>query len=165
VEGQGLTLQEEFVKIVHLQLEIIMGTRYATIEHMAPLIEAATPTERPHIVRLIKPLTVYKKVISRISWPDNRMTVIELELPVGTLICTSSLNKSSGYYGVKLRANQARVVKVFDKSAKAPFASYDQSFKYRVGELVKPRHPFSVGNEQCASGIHFYLTYQEARDH
>ena len=43
---------------------------------------------------------------------------------------------------------------------------WDPKFLYRVGETVVPREPFddNMWNE-CASGIHFYITRLEAENH
>ena len=36
----------------------------------------------------------------------------------------------------------------------------------RTGKIVKPREPFSEDRwDECASGIHFYLTRIEAENH
>lgn len=46
------------------------------------------------------------------------------------------------------------------------FTSRDNAFKYRIGSTIKPLEPFNTDtNEQCASGIHFFMTEKEACDY
>jgi hypothetical protein len=43
---------------------------------------------------------------------------------------------------------------------------HDVGFVYRVGETVRPREPFDENRwDECASGIHFFLTREEAEDY
>ena len=42
-------------------------------------------------------------------------------------------------------------------------STHDRDFNYRLGETVRPRQPFDENRwEECASGIHFFLTKEEA---
>ena len=62
--------------------------------------------------------------------------------------------------GRKCRAEFAIVLEGEGVSRYAP------SFKYKVGEIVRPRTPFDENRwEECSSGIHFYLTRIEAEAH
>ncbi len=62
-----------------------------------------------------------------------------------------------------------------DRKCRAEFAivlegegvsQYDNTFAYEVGKEVRPRTPFNENRwEECASGIHFFLTKIEAENH
>lgn len=42
-------------------------------------------------------------------------------------------------------------------------SQYEDDFIYRVGETVRPTSPFSENRwEECAPGIHFFVTREEA---
>jgi len=46
------------------------------------------------------------------------------------------------------------------------FSSHDNQFKYTVGDTVRPIEPFDDNRwEECASGIHFFLTLVEAENY
>lgn len=42
---------------------------------------------------------------------------------------------------------------------------HDMNFVYKVGATVEPTEPFSFMNDECAAGIHFFLTREEAEDY
>ena len=45
-------------------------------------------------------------------------------------------------------------------------SKHDYTFVYRVGETVEPREPFDPNRwNECASGIHFFITREEAEAH
>jgi Family of unknown function (DUF5758)/Pentapeptide repeats (8 copies) len=67
--------------------------------------------------------------------------------------------KRSNATGRKCRASFAIVLEGEGVSL------YDSKFKYRVGERVEPREPFDENRwEECASGIHFFITREEAEN-
>ena len=69
--------------------------------------------------------------------------------------------KRSSSFGRKCRAEYATVLEL-SKGTEAT-SEYDEDFKYRVGETVRPTNPFNENwQEECASGIHFYITRLEA---
>ena len=71
--------------------------------------------------------------------------------------------KRSSSFGRKCRAEYATVLEL-SKGTEAT-SEYDEDFKYRVGETVKPIKPFDENwQEECASGIHFYITRLEAEN-
>jgi hypothetical protein len=46
------------------------------------------------------------------------------------------------------------------------FSNHNYSFEYKVGEIVKPVEKFNEDwSNECASGIHFYITRLEAENH
>ena len=71
--------------------------------------------------------------------------------------------KRSSAFGRKCRAEYATILEL-SKGTEAT-SEYDEDFKYRVGETVKPIKPFDENwQEECASGIHFYITRLEAEN-
>ncbi len=77
--------------------------------------------------------------------------------------------KRSHAFGRKCRASSAKVVAMF--SGAVPFEGvgrsiYTSEFTYQIGATVEPTDAFSEDwMEECASGIHFYITRAEAEAH
>ena len=94
-----------------------------------------------------------------IGWKKLRDGVIaQLEIPATA--------RRSHAFGRKCRAESAKVLAMFIGSK--PFEGVGrslktESFTYEVGATVVPTEPFSeVWTEECASGIHFLITREEA---
>jgi hypothetical protein len=69
--------------------------------------------------------------------------------------------KRSHAFGRKCRCEYARVLQIF--GAEEAFSTHDSTFKYKVGETVKPKLEFVEDwTNECASGIHFFITKIEA---
>ena len=71
--------------------------------------------------------------------------------------------------GRKCRSSQAKVLAIYNPDGTAAteaFSTHDAAFRYAVGEIVTPTEPFDpdMWNE-CASGIHWYITRAEAEAH
>ena len=46
------------------------------------------------------------------------------------------------------------------------FSKHDPQFKYTAGQVVKPSEAFNDSLvSECESGIHFFITRQEAEDY
>lgn len=76
--------------------------------------------------------------------------------------------KRSHAFGRKCRAEYAEVLEITKgkRKVKEATSTHDHSFIYKVGETVKPTTRFSdEWTEECASGIHFYITKIEAENH
>ena len=76
--------------------------------------------------------------------------------------------KRSHAFGRKCRAEFAEVLEITKgkRQLKSAQSTYDDDFVYRVGATVKPVNAFSEEwTEECASGIHFYITKIEAENH
>ena len=72
--------------------------------------------------------------------------------------------KRSHAFGRKCRAEYAKVVEIYN--SKEAISSHDNSFKYEVGKIVKPKNKFSENwKEECESGIHFFITKKEAENY
>ena len=74
--------------------------------------------------------------------------------------------KRTHAFGRKCRAEFAKVLEIIGTDVGFALSSYDEKFTYRVGETVKPTEPFCENwQDECASGIHFYITKIEAENH
>ena len=87
--------------------------------------------------------------------------VVKLEIPADA--------KRSNGTGRKCRASKARVTAIETMDGKQldggirVFSSYDEDFAYMNGVTVEPTEPFDENRwEECASGIHFFITREEA---
>jgi hypothetical protein len=89
-------------------------------------------------------LIVFKKLANQ--------TICTLKIPAGA--------KRSNGSGRKCRAEYAIVI------AGEGTSKYDGSFAYRIGATVRPTTPFDEDRwNECSSGIHFFLTEEEAKEY
>ena len=68
----------------------------------------------------------------------------------------------------KCRASEAKVLAIFDREGKkieVTTSNYDDAFEYKVGEIVSVEHFDENRWEECASGIHFFITRKEAEQY
>jgi hypothetical protein len=79
------------------------------------------------------------------------------------IICKLSIPadaKRSNATGRKCRAEYAVVLEGEGHS------QHDNRFVYKIGETVRPTEPFDLDRwNECSSGIHFYITREEAENH
>ena len=97
---------------------------------------------------LKEPLIGYKKC------RDN--LIVTLEIPKGAIVF--SINNK------KCRTNVAKVVEISNGSEIA-YSQQDETFAYKVGETVYPNDFDCQYNEECAGGIHFFRTREEAEEY
>ena len=72
--------------------------------------------------------------------------------------------KRSHAFGRKCRAEYAKVIEIY--GAIEATSQHDKTFKYYIGNIVKPLVQFSEEwTNECESGIHFYITKIEAENH
>jgi hypothetical protein len=97
-----------------------------------------------------------------IGWKKLQEDIIaQIEIPADA--------KRSHAFGRKCRAEYAKVLAMFNGDE--PFRGkgislHDSSFVYQIGKTVKPSEKFNEDfTEECASGIHFYITREEAVAH
>jgi hypothetical protein len=87
--------------------------------------------------------------------------LVYLEIP-------SHAKRLNAFGSRKCRASEAKVVGVRPCGGRPEWTGqklvslHDRTFEYRVGETVTPREPFDESYTECASGIHFFLTREEA---
>ena len=96
--------------------------------------------------------TAFKKVRNGI--------VLELQIP-------ASAKRTSSLVGRKCRASKAKVIKAHNNpDGLNEFVSkHNPDFVYKIGETV---HAHDYSNDiriECAPGIHFFITYQEALEY
>ena len=77
--------------------------------------------------------------------------------------------KRSNGTGRKCRCSKAKVLDIQTMDGESlgveAYSGHDSTFKYKVGETVEPVEPFDDNRwEDCASGIHFFITRTEAVD-
>lgn len=97
----------------------------------------------------------------------NYVSNVLCECIVKLLIPEDALRSSSTTR--KCLASKAKVLDIFSKTTgeklKRAFALYDNNFVYEVGGEVSVPNFDPNRWRECAPGIHFYITEQEAREH
>jgi uncharacterized protein YjbI with pentapeptide repeats len=89
---------------------------------------------------------------------DNR--IVKLCVPKGAVVF--SINN------YKCRTNIAKVLEITNlagKVCRVAYSNYEPDFKYKVGEIVEVEDFALRYNLECASGIHFFRTKEEAIDY
>ena len=75
-------------------------------------------------------------------------------------------SKRSSATGRKCRCDKAKVLSISDINGLQEFneaiSIHDPNFNYRVGEIVSVNNFCDDRWDECASGIHFFITRQEA---
>jgi hypothetical protein len=72
--------------------------------------------------------------------------------------------KRSNAFGRKCRAERAKVLEVI--GAEFGVSQHDSTFEYRLNQWVKPTNGWNNDRwEECAGGIHFFLTRVEAENY
>ena len=83
------------------------------------------------------------------------------------LLIPSSAKRTSAT-GRKCRADKAKVIAIWNtdrtkSDLTEAVSSHDNEFIYKVGEYVAPKEPFCEDRwNECSSGIHFFVTFDEA---
>ena len=96
-----------------------------------------------------------------IGWKKAHNQIIKLE------ICADALRSSAT--SRKCRCSSAKVLAIENidgsKYGDVITSNYDPSFLYKVGEIVKVKNFDTNRWNECAPGIHFFLTREEAVKH
>ena len=97
-----------------------------------------------------------------IGWKKARGLIVKLQIPEDA--------KRSSAFGRKCRCSKAVVLSIeniegnnndYDTVA----SSYDDNFIYRIDETVEVTNFDEDRTHECAPGIHFFITRQEAVDY
>lgn len=85
--------------------------------------------------------------------------IVELEVPADALRCSATSRKC--------RCSHAKVISITNidgspANVDVVYSKHDCSFAYRVGEIVRPDSFDPDRWHECAPGIHFFITRQEA---
>jgi len=110
-----------------------------------------------------KTIIGYKKV--RLDDPKDRHAPVTHGVVTLKITAKTQRQQSGGY---KCRAAKAKVLAITDmdgRKKRVAHSDYDWRFQYRVGEWVKPKQGYDPAFYECASGIHFFLTEDEARNY
>ena len=94
-----------------------------------------------------EPLTGYKKTMEGV--------VITAKIPVGAIVFCIN--------GNKCRTNRAKITDMAGHDVL--HSSYDESFKYHLGQEINIKDFNLMYNVECASGFHFFKTRKEAEDY
>ncbi len=99
----------------------------------------------------------FKKAITKIN--DY---IVELEIQADSERCSATSRKC--------RCSKARVISITNLDGsqadiKEVFSSYDKTFKYKIGEIVEVANFDPNRWNECSTGIHFFITRQEAVDY
>ena len=79
--------------------------------------------------------------------------------------------KRSSAFGRKCRCSKAKVLGVYNRYGNKikkyydVLSTYDMGFYYKVGEWVYPDSFDDDRFNECSNGIHFFMTFEEARDY
>ena len=97
-----------------------------------------------------------------IAWKKASNHIVKLQIPEDA--------KRSSAFGRKCRASKAVCLEIQNKdgtdSGMTDIPSYyDSDFIYRVGEIVEVADFDDDRTHECAPGIHFFITRQEAVDY
>ena len=101
----------------------------------------------------------FKKAYNAIC---NRCYIIKLEIPNDALRCSATSRKC--------RCSKAKVISITnidgtEASVDVAYSGYDREFEYRVGEIVNVDNFGTDRWNECAPGIHFFITRKEAVDY
>jgi hypothetical protein len=122
-----------------------------------------------------KPMQVFKRIN---FGKDYDKAIASMIIPVGERIYVHGeafTSRSKTWYGTsirKMRCSKAYVYQIADwhgdKLLNCGFSTWNDwgnrgMFRYRVGRNVVPRAPFSTEFERCASGIHFFVNLEDAK--
>ncbi len=83
--------------------------------------------------------------------------IVKLEIPAEA--------KRSSAFGRKCRCEYAKVLEVIGAEEAVSQTSYFKPVRYKVGEIVKPDSWDENWQEECAGGIHFFITRLEAENY
>ena len=93
---------------------------------------------------------------SLIGWKKLRNGIVaKLRIPESA--------KRSHAFGRKCRAEYAEVLELI--GGEVGVSMHDEYFEYRAGITVRPHEWSGNWQEECAGGIHFYITQEEAEAH
>lgn len=149
-------------------------------------------TKHPGIFKVTKPMKVWKKTKDTSYFQGDVIVALEIPVGALVHAhmfgygCASdnTMNRALSYR--KMRTSRAKVVEQFQlgkvggtgiyklkpgnyqfsikyyNSISESISGWSSSFKYTTGKIVKPKNKFSMDNDQCASGVHFFINLSDA---
>lgn len=93
---------------------------------------------------------------------ENNNYIVELEIQADSERCSATSRKC--------RCSKAKVISITNLDGsqadiKEVVSYYDKTFKYRIGEIVEVANFDPNRWNECSTGIHFFITRQEAVDY
>jgi hypothetical protein len=136
-------------------------------EHVAPF------GQKRNFYTVAKPLRVFKKVSDGIPCIAN-LIIPEKALVYAPVACFNTDGNARA--DRKMRASEAYVHSIwtlgykhtpehFSVSRQNGKSMWDNEFVYSAGFSVRPVHKFSLFDQNCDSGIHFFLDVHDAIDY
>ena len=88
--------------------------------------------------------------------------IIKLEIPSDAMRCSATSRKC--------RCSKAKVISITnidgtEANANVAYSQYDRKFEYRVGGIIKVDNFDTDRWNECAPGIHFFITRKEAANY
>lgn len=131
---------------------------YANLEDAylgcANLSEAVLSDKEKYRLGMIlkAPIIGYKK-----CWNSkySKYVIVTLKIPKGAIVFCIN--------GSKYRTNKANVVAISEGDI--AFSSYSKEFQYKVGMRININDFNLMYNVECATGIHFFKTIEEAENY
>ena len=123
-----------------------------------------------------KSFKMYKKVYSE-DLNDHYIAVLEVPKTALRIAAEEEFDNFDNIKNYKVRVSKAKVLDIFEydsdagkskrtRKVKIAVAGHDTDFVYEVGKTVIPRYNFNTCTyNQCASGIHGYLSLKAAEEH
>lgn len=100
-----------------------------------------------------KGIILQEKMIGWKKCQDD--VLVKLEIPKGAVVFSINNNKC--------RTNIAKVIEIIGGDGNSAISQYDENFIYRLNKVVKVKDfDFQYYNVECAPGIHFFKTQEEA---
>ena len=93
----------------------------------------------------------YKKAIDK----DGNRVLVKLEIAKGAMVF--SINN------YKCRTNKCKVLEI--ENSDYAYSNHDKDFEYKKGKEIEIKDFNLMYNIECASGIHFFRTREEAEDY
>ena len=91
---------------------------------------------------------------SFIAWKKSQGKIVKLRVTENALRSSATTRKC--------RCSEAEVLEIDDGKLQEICSGYDESFVYKVGEIVKVDDFDTDRWNECSTGIHFFITRQEA---
>ena len=148
---RGAYLRCAYLSGAYLRCAYLSGADLSGAKNIAEAIGLFLPIACPEVGSF----TAYKKAIAK---DDN--VIVQLLIPASA--------KRTSATGRKCRADKAKVIAIWNmdrtkSELTEAFSTHDDEFIYKVGTYVEPKEPFCEDRwNECSSGIHFFITFDEA---
>ena len=159
----------EFLKVDESQIEQVMS--YDSVCHLhAPTNSIKLKLASPPSTFNNSQFTLFKKVFIKPLFGKMDEAILELTVPQNAYVFPPYLSNCGDQS--KMRVSKAIPVALYDldgnRITRLPFwkriiSQYDFKYRYKIWKLATPKEPFDMSTRVCGSGIHGFLTFDEAR--